>query len=991
MIAAGTQFGRYTIRQHLGQGGMGTVYRAHDTYRGHDVALKLLPAAFVHDPILNKQFAHEIRTIIRLEHHAIVPVYDYGTIHNQPYLAMRLMSGGTLADRLSDRPLTLAEVQPILDRICAALDKAHQNNIVHRDLKPANILFDDEGLAYLADFGVARLTEGTQTTSISGSPHYMAPEQATGSPLDARTDVYQMGAVLFEMLTEQTPYQATTAAAQLYHHVHEPVPSILDANPTLPTYCNWVIQRALAKQPSDRFATAGALAVALGSGGKSSGATILPTPSVTKIKVENTGQTIRRPLFLWAGGIALIIVMLFALVWMRPNDNAAQPTDEVVAAVATESPTATEDRQPVAEILPTDTIPPTEPPIQQPTPVPRVPPVALTVPQDRNNLQIVNHVGGLLKRVVAHGDWLYVSEGAKVTVLDRINLRVVGQSELLPAMIESLVIDGDWLYAGTATGDLFIADIIDLAPIWIAQHQTFGVVRNVYVVDGLAYVAAGNVGKLQVVDVSDPFRPNLVTTFTDLDDVTDVVVQDQNVYVLHNREPSGATVSKLTIGETLLLDTHTPLATERAYDLVRMEDSLYVAAGEAGLIIFDSADFIPRRTYPTEGEYDGTATQIVIQEERLYVAAGYGAVQHLEVGEDGLQMMAQTNVSRPIDSIAVIGDVVYAAEQNFMRALDMRDPDDFIERAIYDPLGSDISVLYVENDRLYVNANYYELRIFDTQTLRQLSINIDSQINEIVRQGDYLFAADLSAGFRVMTAVGAALPNRGTILTTDGQARGIAISSDVAFVADGMEGILSFDISVPSSPREIDRVAPDDVQWWEPVNDVVFLNGYLFSAWRGNGLRVFSVTDGVLSEVGSLELPGGLVDIESAENTLFISANTGGLHIVDVSDPATPTLLSTYVTSGDIAASQLDGDRLIVAARESGVRVIDISDLSNPIEVAHHAIPNGTEMPAWGGTVRVAISDSGDIYAGHFDSGLYVLRDQSASASPTSQFLDVSP
>ena len=151
----------------------------------------------------------------------------------------------------------------ICQRICAALDKAHGRGIIHRDIKPSNILFDDDGFAYLADFGIVRLAELTHTVTMIGTAEYMTPEQIRGEGVDGRSDVYQMSVVIFEMLTGQQPFTGENTAAQLYKHAHEPAPALRDLNAALPAACEAVIHQALAKYPADRFATAGALAAAL--------------------------------------------------------------------------------------------------------------------------------------------------------------------------------------------------------------------------------------------------------------------------------------------------------------------------------------------------------------------------------------------------------------------------------------------------------------------------------------------------------------------------------------------------------------------------------------------------------------------------------------------------------------------------------------------------------------------------------------------------------
>lgn len=257
-------FGRYEIKQKLGQGGMATVYLAHDPRFGRDVALKVLPPQFLHEEQFRSRFEREARTIAMLEHPAIVPVYDFGEHEGQPYLVMRYMNGGSLENRLQRGPLPKPEALQIIKRIASALDEAHKKGIVHRDLKPANILFDQYNESYLSDFGIVKLNEATANltgNAIVGTPAYMSPEQVHGkADVDGRSDVYSLGVILYEMLSGHVPYRAITPTQQMMAHVLEPVPDILAEKTDIPAGFGTVIQHAMAKEANTRFTSAGEMA-----------------------------------------------------------------------------------------------------------------------------------------------------------------------------------------------------------------------------------------------------------------------------------------------------------------------------------------------------------------------------------------------------------------------------------------------------------------------------------------------------------------------------------------------------------------------------------------------------------------------------------------------------------------------------------------------------------------------------------------------------------
>jgi serine/threonine-protein kinase len=247
---------------------MAVVYLARDPYMTREVAVKVLPAQLTVDPQFRVRFQREAQVIAALDHPAIVPVYDFGEHGGQPYLVMRHMAGGSLADRLkSQGPLSVVEAARVLERVGSALDEAHQKGIIHRDLKPDNILFDDRGEPFVGDFGIVKLTEATVAytgSNVIGTPGYMSPEQVKGDEqIDGRTDVYALGAIAYEMLTGKLPYDSDTPVGLMMKHVTAPVPDILSAKPDLPAGCAPVIARAMAKSREERFATCTGVALAL--------------------------------------------------------------------------------------------------------------------------------------------------------------------------------------------------------------------------------------------------------------------------------------------------------------------------------------------------------------------------------------------------------------------------------------------------------------------------------------------------------------------------------------------------------------------------------------------------------------------------------------------------------------------------------------------------------------------------------------------------------
>jgi serine/threonine-protein kinase len=262
----GQHIGPYEIIDLVGKGNMARVYRARQQMGGRltrDVALKLFETRLALTPEFIAHFEREAQTLVRLSNPHILKASDYGQYQDTIYVVMDLLPGGNLADRIRKGPLPLAETTRLLEQIGDALDYAHRQNVVHSDLKPQNVLLDNEGNAFLTDFGVAKLlaeaTSSTQTNAPIGTPAYMAPEQWLTGTADTRTDLYALGAILFEMLSGRAPFVADTPYQAMFKHTSEPPPSIHALRPDIPAQLDGVISKALAKEPDKRYQTATAL------------------------------------------------------------------------------------------------------------------------------------------------------------------------------------------------------------------------------------------------------------------------------------------------------------------------------------------------------------------------------------------------------------------------------------------------------------------------------------------------------------------------------------------------------------------------------------------------------------------------------------------------------------------------------------------------------------------------------------------------------------
>ncbi len=256
-LTAGTRFGRYRIDAPIGRGGMGVVYRASDLSLKRPVALKLIAPELAQDPRFRRRFLMEPQLAASLDHPNVIPIYEAGEDAGQLFLAMRLVDGDDLATILRrEISLGLDRTLALLAPIASALDAAHDHALVHRDVKPGNVLVDSKGHVYLTDFGVTKHIGGdsTDTVGIVGSLDYLAPEQIDGAGVDARTDVYALGCVLYECLAGRPPFRRESEAETLWAHMRvEYAP--LSEHPALDP----VLKRAFARDPGGRYATCGEL------------------------------------------------------------------------------------------------------------------------------------------------------------------------------------------------------------------------------------------------------------------------------------------------------------------------------------------------------------------------------------------------------------------------------------------------------------------------------------------------------------------------------------------------------------------------------------------------------------------------------------------------------------------------------------------------------------------------------------------------------------
>jgi tRNA A-37 threonylcarbamoyl transferase component Bud32 len=329
VVVGETIAGRYGLEEVVGHGGMSTVYKAHDTLLERNVALKILHQQYNEDEDFVERFKREARSVAQLQHPNIVTVIDRGEEDGRQYIVFEYIDGENLKELVVRKGrLDVREALEIALEIARGLAFAHEHGLVHRDVKPQNVLLNGDGGAKVTDFGIARSLDVdrgvTQTGTVLGTSNYIAPEQASGQPVDAHTDVCSLGVVLYEMLTGELPFPGEHFVAVAMKHIQEPSPSVLDVRGDVPLRVAEMIDRALEKDPEQRFPTMDAFAAEIEANlaeldRGEDGAVTMVVPAAQRLKQHTRRRkpVSRLPLLIGLLGVLAIAAVVVGLLTLR--------------------------------------------------------------------------------------------------------------------------------------------------------------------------------------------------------------------------------------------------------------------------------------------------------------------------------------------------------------------------------------------------------------------------------------------------------------------------------------------------------------------------------------------------------------------------------------------------------------------------------------------------------------------------------------------------
>lgn len=537
----GEEFAGYRIEGLVGRGGMGVVYRATELSLGRPIALKVVAPALVDDTLARRRFVREARAAAAIEHPNVIPVHAAGEREGIAFLAMRLIKGDDLR-RLVRRggPLPVPRAAHFVAQIAAALDAAHRVGIVHRDVKPGNVLVDADDHAYLTDFGLTAFLDSSSTASGAGhwvgTPDFAAPEQIRGDRPDARTDVYALGCVLYYLLTARAPYVREGQEAKLWAHLTEPPPPLGIGSPALDA----VVARALAKQPAQRYASAGDLgraataaaageplaqeggSVAIGPAAAANEPGTLTLEAPTVAQPPERSRSRRGPILATAAVLAIVAAAVLALTRDdTPNRPAAQsptptPTPKAPAFAARRVAGAAAGHRPTSLALAGDRVWTGE----RKRPVLRA-----FAPETLHPMRKVTIPTGVSQLVATpRGLWATMWRAKAIARLDPKSGRIEAGPIALPGSPSTLAVGGGGIYVGlTAPTVGGFATIMKLdqasgAVVWMKQLQRQA--DRLVWLDGSLWAMVSTPNRLFRIDPNGVIREGYDLPGTDADDLT---------------------------------------------------------------------------------------------------------------------------------------------------------------------------------------------------------------------------------------------------------------------------------------------------------------------------------------------------------------------------------------------------------------------------------------------------------------------------------------